>query len=186
MLNLYRIIDVRDPLFVNLYNLYSLAFPASERRTWADLEYELTYQKNFFANVIIKDETFVGFLNFWKFDRFCYIEHLAVLPASRGKNIGTIAVELLTKSIKLPFVLEVEMPSTPDAIRRINFYERLGFSVVNHPYAQPPYDRDGFLLPMMLMCNDKHFAENHFETIKAIIYTQVYHYKENDETIIPG
>ncbi len=89
---------------------------------------------------------------------------------------------ILLSKMKLPVVLEVEMPNNPTAIRRIHFYERLGFSVLSHKYAQPPYEGDSFLLPMQLMCNNLHFADSHFELIKENIFQEVYHYEfENGE-----
>lgn len=179
MLSFHRINNVSDLLFSNLFNLYALAFPTAERRTWAGLEYELNYEKRFFAQAILRDEKFVGLLNYWTFDRFFYIEHFAVSPTMRDQHIGTEALKMFKEQTKLPVVFEVEMPVDTTAIRRIQFYERLGFSVISHNYAQPPYEGDDFLIPMQLMCNDKHFAETHIGLIKETLYDKVYHYKED-------
>jgi ribosomal protein S18 acetylase RimI-like enzyme len=158
-----------------------LAFPVAERRTWAGLEYELTYEKHFYANVLLKDDKFAGLFNYWTFDRFYYIEHIAVAPTVRGQGIGTEAMEIFKFQTKLPIVFEVEMPTNPTSIRRINFYEKLGFAVLSHNYAQPPYESDQFLLPMQLMSNQKHFADSHFELIKDTLYREVYHYEVENE-----
>ena len=181
MLSFHRINSVSDLLFSNLFNLYALAFPTAERRTWAGLEYELNYEKRFFAQAILRDEKFVGLLNYWTFDRFFYIEHFAVTPTMRDQHIGTDALKMFKLETKLPIVFEVEMPVDSTSIRRILFYERLDFSVISHNYAQPPYEGDGFLIPMQLMCNDKHFAETHFAQIKETLYNKVYHYEEEKE-----
>jgi ribosomal protein S18 acetylase RimI-like enzyme len=164
-----------------LYNLYTLAFPLKERRSWAGLEFELSYEKRFCAHALIQDNKFVGFFNYWTFDRFYYIEHIAVVPTMRGHNIGTEAMEVFKSQTKLPIVFEVEMPNDPTSIRRIHFYEKLGFSVLSHQYAQPPYEGYGFLFPMQLMTNDRHFADNHFELIKDTLYDKVYHYEVEPE-----
>ncbi len=181
MLNFHPINSVTDPLFMNLFNLYALAFPPAERKSWAGLEYELSYEKRFHAYVLMQNDKFVGFLNSWLFDRFYYIEHFAVSTNFRGQHIGSEALQILMSQIKLPIVLEVEMPNSPAAIRRIQFYERLGFSVLSHKYAQPPYEDTGFLLPMQLMSNDPHFAGTHFDLIKENLYANVYHYEPANE-----
>jgi len=181
MLSFHRINSVSDPFFANLFNLYALVFPSAERRSWAGLEYELNYEKRFYAHAILKDEKFVGLLNYWVFDRFYYIEHFAMTPNARGQHIGTEAMEMFKSLTKLPIVFEVEMPTNSTSIRRIQFYERLGFTVLSHNYAQPPYEGDGFLLSMQLMCNDKHFAKTHFDMIKENLYTHVYHYEVEAE-----
>ena len=181
MLNFHPITSVADPLFMNLFNLYVLAFPPTERKSWAGLEYELSYEKRFHVYAFMQNDKFVGFLNTWTFDRFYYIEHFAVSPNFRDQHIGSEALQMLMSQIKLPIVLEVEMPNSPAAIRRIQFYERLGFSVLSHKYAQPPYEDNGFLLPMQLMSNNLHFASTHFEFIKENLYTNVYHYETETE-----
>ena len=177
MLNFHRINSVTDPLFQRLFNLYTLAFPAGERRTWGGLEYELSYAKRFCAHALTYDDKFVGLFNYWTFDKFYYIEHIAIVSEFQGKKIGTEAMEIFKSQTKLPIIFEVELPNNQTAIRRINFYEKMGFSVISHNYAQPPYEADNFLIPMQLMSNDIHFADTHFGIIKKTLYENVYHYE---------
>ncbi|MFA6582495.1 MAG: GNAT family N-acetyltransferase [Paludibacter sp.] len=185
MLNFLRINDVSDPLFSKLFNLYTITFPRNERRNWAGLEHEVLYEKRFNPNVLLKDEEFVGFFNYWSFERFSYIEHLAIIPTLRNQKLGSEAMEIFKKKSNLPIILEVEMPNNTVAIQRIRFYEQHGFTVLSHNYAQPPYDeKSEFFLPELIMCNDVHFGNTHFEKIKETLYTEVYHYElekeEND------
>lgn len=175
MLNFYRITEVTDPFFTNLYNLYTLAFPTAERRSCTGLEFELTYGERFCAHALIQNDKFVGFFNYWTFDRFYYIEHIAIVPTMRGQNIGTEAMKIFKQQTNLPIIMEVDMPNNSASIRRIKFYEKLGFTVLPHNYAQPPYETEGFLLPMLIMSNDAHFANTHFELIKENLYKNVYH-----------
>ncbi|MDP4240196.1 MAG: GNAT family N-acetyltransferase [Bacteroidota bacterium] len=179
MLNFHRINSVNDPYFSKLFNLYTLAFPPSERRSWAAMEYELSYEKRFYAHALIQDDLFVGLFNYWTFDRFFYIEHLAVSPKLRSRGIGSEAMKVFMSQVKLPVVLEVELPNDMVASRRLHFYERLGFTILSHSYAQPPYEGNGFFMPELIMSNDIHFANSHFEMIKETLYDQVYHYEHS-------
>ena len=176
MLNFHRINSVNDPFFSNLFNLYTLAFPPSERRTWEGLEYEVNYEKKFCANALIQYNMFVGLFNYWTFDRFYYIEHVAIIPKLRNQGNGSEAMNTLMEQTNLPIIVEVEMPNNIAASRRILFYERLGFSILSHNYAQPPYEGGGFLIPMIIMSTDVHFANTHFEMIRETLYTEVYHF----------
>ena len=146
----------------------------------------MTYEKKFCAHALVQNDKFDGLLNYWPFDRFYYIEHVAVVEAFRGKHLGTEAMEIFKSQTQLPIVLEVESPTNIDAIGRIRFYEKMGFSVVSHNYAQPPYDGEGFLIPMQLMSNDRHFADTHFEMIKDTLYDKVYHYEVERESRAPS
>ena len=161
-----------------MYELYRSAFPAVERRSLGSLEQILNYDKNFEMDALLKDGDFVGFFNFWTFERFVFGEHFAIDPKMRGQNIGSEVVKTFVSKINLPVVLEVEMPTDAQSIRRIDFYERLNFKVLSHNYAQPYYDGSGKLLPMLLMSNNYHFADKHFSLIKNTVYKNVYQYVE--------
>lgn len=176
MINFYRITSVDDPFFTDLYSLYTSSFPAPERRSWAGLDRELNLEKRFCAHALIQNDQFVGFFNYWTFDRFYYIEHFAITPAFRSQKIGTKAMEIFRSQVSLPIVIEVEMPTNSEAIHRIKFYEELGFKVLSHYYAQPPYEGGGFLMPMLIMSTDYHFANSHFELIRETLYKNVYHF----------
>jgi len=183
MLSFHKIHTVSDPYFQQFYNLYTQAFPPSECRTWAGIEIELTTENRFNAHALLINNTFVGLLNYWIFSSFLYIEHFAINENLRGQHIGKEALSRLMEQTKLPIVLEVEMPINSMAVRRIRFYEQLKFSVLSHYYAQPPYNKDGFIMPMLLMTNDVHFVNTHFEMIKNTLYNHVYHYEPSTDAI---
>ena len=174
MIEFKKIEGSSDPLFARLYDLYREAFPPSERRTLDELKRILDTEPRFTASALMREGQFTGFFTYWTFDRFVYGEHFAVDPTLRGQNLGTETIRSFLALHTLPVVLEVEMPDEPDAIRRIHFYERNGFKVVQHPYAQPYYDGSGRMLPMLIMTNDTHFANKHFPLIKKTLYEEVY------------
>jgi ribosomal protein S18 acetylase RimI-like enzyme len=177
MLGFHKISSVSDPFFEKLYNLYIRAFPLNERRSWEGLEHTLLYEKKFNPQVLLQNNQFVGFLNYWTFDRFLYIEHFAIVDNLRNQKIGSEVIGLFKEHAKLPIILEVEIPNNPLATRRIEFYKRLGFSVLSNDYNQPPYEGEGGLIPMQIMCNDVEFGTQYFELIKEILYSKVYNWK---------
>ena len=157
-----------------IYELYHSAFPANERRPWAEMELLIQNDKRFTVNSIQQNNVFCGFMNSWDFDDFVFVEHFAVADIMRGKGFGSEILEEFCNAAHRPVVLEVELPNTTEAIRRIAFYERHGFEVISQTYLQPPYDKKSFYLPMLLLCNNKDFGQKHFNSIKNTLYVEVY------------
>ena len=123
-------------------DLYTSAFPVDERRDIKDfLEILGNGCGVFQVTEISKDDEFAGFLSYWNFDSFIYLEHFAVNPNMRGGGIGAnIITDFIARHNK-PLIGEVEYPDNDLATRRIGFYKRLGFKLRdNIPYTQPPYD----------------------------------------------
>lgn len=157
--------------------LYEEAFPIEERRDTS--EWLLQYQQNQLFNILCikQDQIFQGILCYWTFESFHYIEHFAISLQQRGNGIGSAALELFTATRALyPIILEVE-PDTDDTThRRILFYKKHRFQIIDHPYLQPPYHKGGSSFPLSIMCNDVNFANHNFNNIVRIIHHQVYHY----------
>jgi hypothetical protein len=78
--------------------------------------------------------------------------------------------------IELPVVIETETPRSLVASQRIHFYERLGFYMTTNFYMQPPYEGSQVMMSMLIMSNDYHFANKHFNHIKSTLYKEVYKY----------
>jgi len=181
MLNFLKIDNVYDEMFEGVFSLYTESFPKEERRSWAALENVLNSDKRFNLFALFCENNFAGFIAYWKFEHFYFLEHFAILPAYQNKNLGSETIATLLAQVNLPVVLEAEPPKNIEAERRIHFYERLGFSVMTDFYMQPPYDNHSFLIPMIIMCNDFHYAKRHFNAIRDILYSEVYHYKKEAE-----
>ncbi|MGM9865461.1 MAG: GNAT family N-acetyltransferase, partial [Muribaculaceae bacterium] len=103
-----------------------------------------------------------GLVTVWEFDGFSYVEHFAVQPGLRGAGVGSWVLSQLRE----PVILEVEPAgSTPEAERRIRFYERNGFRVLDVQYVQPPYSPELPELELKLM------LRGDIEDIDAVIKT---------------
>lgn len=163
-----------DTYFIALYDLYVNSFPENERRSYEGFVQLFEKQNSFHCTVLMHENQFVGFLTFWEFSHFVYIEHFAVSSQQRGQSLGSKTLKQFMKSISKPIVLEVELPESDIAKRRISFYERLGFFVCDHSYMQPPYDKSKESVPMLLMCSDEGFLEKKFEEIRNTLYKYVY------------
>jgi ribosomal protein S18 acetylase RimI-like enzyme len=158
------------PLAVSV--LYEAAFPPEERRPLPAQE-KLLQEGALQLLVIVAEEEFVGFIFCWELTDFTFIEHFALTEESRGRGIGSKVMNLLSERYSR-IVLESEPPVTKDAIRRIRFYEALGFSAYPSLYLQPPYREGGVPLEMLLMQKGMSPEEHTFIQISSEIYREVY------------
>ena len=112
-----------------------------------------------------------------EFGHFYYIEHFAIDPAQRNGGYGKSVLNHLCQLLKHPIVLEVEIPEEEMAKRRINFYQRQGFSLWEKPYQQPPYKTGDNYLPMLIRAYGDIECGKDFDSVKEHIYREVYNVK---------
>lgn len=146
----YSRLTTLSPDFDAVIKLYILSFPEEERRPVADFRDNVERGGAFSLLAAYDDRAFVGFVTYWDFPSYRYVEHFAITPDSRGRGYGGLIVEEI-KRAGLPVLLEVEPPVTEQARRRVRFYERHGFMLSDLPYAQPTYRPGGEEIPMCLM-----------------------------------
>ena len=151
----FRELTVKDyPAFLKLYNE---TFPADERRLFKNAEHVANFVRlkgGKFAGFVYDDggDDFLAFLTYWKFENYVYIEHFAVDPAHRSKNIGRMMLNHLFGTVGENVLIEVEKPTDDESRRRISFYEKNGFRLredIN--YVQPPYSPEQSGVEMLLM-----------------------------------
>lgn len=170
-----RIKSTNDQQFEELIALYLESFPRNERREVSDFKELLDTNQSFRCYVVLVNDAFVGFFNFWEFEDFVYLEHIAISPNLRGHKLGEKVILYLKSSIDKPIVLEAETAESSDfGARRINFYKRLGFDLLPVKYYQPPYRKGEEYVYLEIMSDDLTFAKTNFEKIKDTIYKEVY------------
>jgi GNAT superfamily N-acetyltransferase len=153
------------------------SFPEEEYRQLEELREYTDRTGNFHNNIVFDGDLPIGFLTYWKFESFCYVEHFATNPALRNGGYGSRAMAYLCDWLGCPVVLEVERPSGPDdemPRRRVGFYQRLGFKLWRNDYRQPPYRQGGTSLPMYLMVHGNLDPGRDYAMVKRQIYTAVY------------
>ncbi len=176
MIGLQRVTRADSPPYAYMERLMAGSFPREEYRPPVVLRQYIAEKADFHAHIILSDNAPAGLLNWWTFQGFCYIEHFAIDPALRGRGIGREALRQFCTTIWQPIVLEVEPPDTEMAIRRIGFYRKLGFTLWEQPYTQPPYrpEEDDRYLPMRLMVYGALKSDRDYEAVKSTLYKEVY------------
>jgi ribosomal protein S18 acetylase RimI-like enzyme len=158
------------------WRIYEASFPPDERRALPEHlkillqpDYRFLCHRSPAGNI-------TGLIATWKLGggEFTFIEHLAVDERLRGKGVGSKIVADLIKD-KTNVVLEVEPAHlSPEAARRIGFYQKLGFHINDYTYYQPPYAPGKNAVEMKIMSYPNPLEHGKLDQFKQLVYAQVY------------
>ena len=140
MIKLIRITDGQDSRLEHLVPLYEEAFCSSERRTVGQLRRMIGATPAMHFNMIESDGELCGLFVYWDMGEFYYLEHLAVAPHMRNRKIGQQVLEHVETSLPGIRLLEVEPAEDELTARRVAFYRRNGYRIVDRSYVQPSYE----------------------------------------------
>ncbi|MFR3331981.1 MAG: GNAT family N-acetyltransferase [Odoribacter splanchnicus] len=174
MVTLKRITQAEDEAFRQLTALYTEAFPVEERREIGQLEELLYAEPAMYFNAVECDGQFAGLFVYWDFGSFYYLEHLAVFAEMRNKKIGQQILDWVKEQLQGVRLLEVEPAETEIATRRIHYYERNGYRILDRNYLQPSYVKGGKDFPLWVMGNESgqsaEVLNRQIQTIKDKVY----------------
>lgn len=155
--------------------VYIESFPSNERRSVLEFQHLILEEGDFTVYLLVENDDRVGMLTTWNFDDFIFAEHFAIGAEFRNEGYGKTVMNKFVEEISKPLLIEVEMPDTEIAARRIGFYERLGFNQWNDiAYAQPPYNEGDLPIPMILMTYGFEGTISDVVTMKDAVVKKVY------------
>ena len=167
-----RFIDVNEKTFNTVFDKMKTAFPYEERRDYSDQK-ECLENKYFKFFEIYDCDLAVGFTALWVFENFVFIEHIAIDEDKRGSGYGSKAIELIKEKYNKPLILEAEAPVTEQQIKRIKFYNRLGFNVNSFNYTQPSY-HGGEGVPLLILSYPNKLTDEEFDEFLRETRHEVY------------
>lgn len=181
MSNKLKIYNMENPMtreqYAAIFEIMEYSFPACERRDFNEQFSE--FQRIPFRSMVLEDSEnplkILGFMNYWELSGFVYLEHFAVAREFRRHGIGRQLMKHLRETHDIPVVLEVEPPEMSDyAVRRIKFYENLGFFTNDYEYYQPPYRADEAPVRLILMSSGAPLSSEEFVRMRDVIYSDAY------------
>ena len=172
----------RDKGWDEAWELYENSFPACER--WDAAGSDPAFDDPAFeADVIRRGEEFIGLLFHWKGNGFHYIEHLAISPRLRGQNMGSQALAAFCEGRRV--ILEIDPPEDEISIRRLHFYERLGFVANPHDYIHPSFRRPFHPHRLVLMSRPEPLTDDEARRFADFIREHVLRYSEHEHPELP-
>ena len=165
---------LRGREYDRIWEIMQEAFPPAERRSRTGMDRVMADPA--FTLSVYRDETGepAAFLTSWQLEGFRFVEHFAVSASLRGRGMGGRMLRAFLESGAGPVVLEVEPPENETARRRIGFYQRLGFHLVDYPYIQPPLQPHTPAVPLRIMSWPAPLSRETFAAVRKSLYNKVY------------
>lgn len=173
-----ELIDIKpgDRLWDEVWTVYERSFPLCERRG-ADGHEDVLGDPHYRAKAAVDaDGNFLGLLFYWDNGGYLYIEHLAINPALRGQNIGSRLLSgFLETNRGRKVILEIDPPEDEISIRRLHFYERLGFVPNDYHYIHPGFGPSGVAIPhrLVLMSYPDRMTPQEFAEFEKYVHERV-------------
>lgn len=170
-MNLIKIQPEDKSLINEIYNSYCSSFPEDERRNEKQFFDLFTTEKAEILSVVFEEKN-VGYLIIWKLENdIVFVEHFEVFPQYRNMKLGSKILEKLHQEFS-KLVLESEPAELNEiAERRINFYKRNGFEVIDENYIQPAYDKTKNSMNLWLLSS---FTPKETKELSEKIHSTVY------------
>jgi len=159
--------------FDAVYPILEASFPPDERRPKAEQE-ALFSRDEYQLWGMVEDGKLCGFAAVWELGEIAFLEHLAVEASHRNRGLGAKMLSELSRVVKGRLVLEVELPETELAKRRIGFYERCGFCYNDFDYTQPPISKGKSPIPLRVMSYGEELTKAEFTRVRDTLYERVY------------
>lgn len=119
-------------LFGAFWSLYGTSFPIFKQRTLAQQKLAFDNGQQYRLLAFVEDDEFLGFISYWEFDAYCYVEHFAIGATLRGKGYGSRVLEKFMADVGKMVLLEIDPISDAVSEARWRFYKRCGF--FKNPY----------------------------------------------------
>lgn len=137
-----NICNFNHPFYEAFERLYAVSFPVFEQRTREQQETAFRHA-NYHLKGYEEDDTFIGFISYWEFDDYLYIEHFAINTEIRGKGYGSNLLCAFIRSTDKIVLLEIDPIVDSVSEARLRFYKKCGFHENPHLHKHPAY-LDGY------------------------------------------
>ena len=155
---------------VEIYSSYCTTFPECERRSDAQFQ-DLFFRSDVKVYSVLDDLKTVGYIIIWELSAGVFVEHFEIFSEFRSQKYGSEIISKLFRDYS-NIILEAEPENlNEDSKRRIAFYQKNGFAVIDENYIQPSYGEGKESLNLWLLSNWK---PDNVLRIKEEIYDTVY------------
>lgn len=162
MYSIHEITDTNDRYYNSFREIYSVSFPVHEQRDLQQQKIAFSTNRYHLTAEVEKDDV-VSFIAWWDFPSYVYIEHFAVSPKYRGKNIGSNMIKTFAERVKKTIVLEIDPLENEISRKRLTFYEKAGYKVNPYKHTHPPYDPNNKPHELLILTLNKKFTQQEYD-----------------------
>ena len=163
MMKKIPVTHLNHPVYGWFAALYAASFPIFEQRTRQQQECAFS-SANYHVTVYEENDVFIGFIAFWEFDAYVYIEHCAIDPGLRGQGYGSRLLTGFIAECSKRVLLEIDPVVDEISKARLGFYKKCGFHENPFPHVHPPY-REGYKPhPLMVLTTGRTITEREYRT----------------------
>lgn len=176
----YLQVDPTDSIRWNsVWKLYEESFPIAEQRKIDD-HLRACEDKRFFPISVWEGNECIGLMFFWEWDSYRYLEHLAVNKELRGQGYGSRMLNHLRDSFHT-IILEIDPLINELSVRRLQFYERAGYTLTPYRFVHLPYRRDAKAQELLILSYPDMITKEQHNDFLQFLDEEVIQYCEKDE-----
>lgn len=173
-----RIEPANTSRWQQVWDLYEVSFPTAEKRKEEDHKRAMQHPQ-FHPMSIWEGDKLIGILFYWEWDNYRYLEYFAILPELRGKGYGTRILRYLRNN-NHTIVLEIDPLRNELSVRRLQFYERLGFALTPYRFNHLPYRLETETEELLILTYPKMINQVEYNNFLEFIEESVSMYCEKD------
>lgn len=163
-----------DPFYAPFKALYASSFPVFEQRTEQQQQQAFSCP-NYHLTAYRENDRLIGFIAYWEFPSYIYIEHFAIHAALRGKGYGGQVLENFLSAHSKTILLEIDPPADTVSRARLRFYQRCGFYPNPYLHVHPPYREAYQGHPLVVLSAGREITEDEYRQFRTDLSSVVMH-----------
>lgn len=168
------------PLYKSFHDLYRTSFPLFEQRSAAQ-QTTAFQNEQYKLLVFTENDLFLGFIAYWEFDTYLYVEHFAVNTDLRGKGYGSRLLHTFIQETDKIVLLEIDPITDSISEARLRFYKRCGFYENPYPHKHPAYRHKYQPHPLIVLTTKREIANDEYLTFNLDLKTIVMKQEHSDK-----
>lgn len=163
-----------------VWSLYEESFPTAEKRREED--HIRAFENNLFHPISAweANDELIGIIFYWEWDQYRYLEYLAVNTELRGKSYGSQLLRYLSDKGHT-IILEIDPLINEISVRRLQFYERAGYTLTPYRYMHLPYRLETEIQELLILSYPQMITKNQHEDFLEFMDNTVMKYCEGKE-----
>jgi GNAT superfamily N-acetyltransferase len=162
----------------SVWKLYEESFPEAERRKMDD-HLRACGDDRFFPLSAWEGGALIGLMFFWEWNSYRYLEHLAISPRLQGQGYGSEILRYLRDS-EHTIILEIDPLVNELSVRRLQFYERAGFTLTPYRFVHLPYRLEVAPQELLILSYPDMITKEQHNDFLRFVNEEVIRYCERD------